>query len=439
MKQKVTDFISKHQLLTNASKVIVGVSGGADSVALLHYLHTNGYKCVGAHCNFHLRGEESNRDEKFVHEFCQKFQIPLEIINFDTEQIANAKKISIEMAARELRYNWFEQLRILHSADDICVAHHRDDSVETLLLNLIRGTGIRGLTGIVPRNGHIIRPFLCVNRNEIEEYITQHELPFVTDGTNAETIYLRNKIRLEILPKLEEINPSVRETIERTSDNLRSVEQIYLAEIEKQRAEVVTETENKTLISIDKLLSFSEPSTLLFELLQPYGFNRSVCEEVFASLRGISGKTFHSTEYILVKDRGELIIKKKEENSSVEYFITTNESAINQPINLTFQIVELADLSIDKNKNMAYFDFDKLEFPLKLRRWQQSDWFVPFGMNGKKKLSDYFTDHKYNLHQKEEAWLLFSSDDIIWIVGERSDNRFRISDQTKRVFKIVQQ
>jgi tRNA(Ile)-lysidine synthase len=437
VKQKVTTFIVKNHLLTNASKVIVGVSGGADSIALLHFLSHNGYECVAAHCNFHLRGEESDRDEKFVREFCQKLQIPLEVTEFDTEQIANARKISIEMAARDLRYAWFEDLRIQYSADAICVAHHRDDSVETVLLNLIRGTGIKGLTGISPRNGHIARPLLCVNRQEINEYITQHDLPFVTDGTNAETIYLRNKIRLEILPKLEEINPSVREAIERTSDNLRSVEQIYRSEIENHCQSILTESEGKTSISIAKLLQFAQPATLLFELLQPFGFNRTVCEEIFAALQGVSGKIFHSTEYLLVKDREELIIKKKEENSSAEYFITRNELAINQPISLTFQIVELADSSIEKEKNLAYFDLDKLKFPLKLRRWQPSDWFIPFGMNGKKKLSDYFTDNKFNLLQKEEAWVLCSGDDIAWIVGERSDNRLRIVKETKRVFIIT--
>lgn len=438
VKQRIVAFISKHKLLTSISKVIVGVSGGADSIALLHFLHQNGYECIAAHCNFHLRGEESNRDEQFVREFCRNLQIPVEITEFETERIARENKISIEMAARELRYRWFEELRILHSADEICVAHHRDDSVETLLLNLIRGTGIRGLTGIAPRNGHIVRPFLGVNRSEIEEYILQNSLTFVNDSTNTETVYLRNKIRLEILPKLEEINPSVRDTIERTSDNLRSVEQIYLAEIEKQQTSIVTTNEGKILISIPKLLLFAHPSTLLFELLQPCGFNRTVCEEIFASLRGIPGKTFHSTEYTLVKDREELIIKKKEEIHAIEFWIEKSTDAIYQPIELRFQTIEIADLTFKKAKNIAYFDFDKLVFPLKLRRWQQSDWFIPFGMTGKKKVSDYFSDRKFNLLQKEEAWLLCSDNEIIWIVGERSDNRFKVSKETKRILKITQ-
>ena len=439
MQNIIDHFIIKHQLLTKSSKVIVGLSGGADSVALLHYLRTSGYDCLAAHCNFHLRGEESNRDELFVKELCTKWDIPLEVIHFETEQIALERHISIEMAARELRYEWFDQLLSAHQATAICVAHHRDDSVETLLLNLIRGTGIRGLSGISPKNGNIIRPFLCVNRAEIEAYIIENNLLFVTDGTNAETIYLRNKLRLELLPWLEEINPSVREAIERTSNNLRSVEQIYLTEINKQRAIVAKNEKDKTLISIQKLIAFSEPSTLLFELLQPFGFNRNVCENIFDSLQSIPGKTFYSSQYILVKDRNDLIIKRKEEEVYVEFLIESLVSSIFDPINLSFDVIDINNFVPLKDKTIAYFDLEKLKFPLKLRRWQKSDWFIPFGMNGKKKLSDYFSDNKFNIHQKEETWLLCSDDEIIWIVGERSDNRFKVNELTKKVFKIVQQ
>ncbi len=438
MQNIIDHFIIKHQLLTKSSKVIVGVSGGADSVALLHYLRTSGYDCLAAHCNFHLRGEESNSDEQFVKELCTKWDIPLEVIYFETEQIALERHISIEMAARELRYEWFNQLLSAHQATAICVAHHRDDSVETLLLNLIRGTGIRGLSGISQKKGNVVRPFLCVNRSEIEAYISENNLLFVTDGTNAETIYLRNKLRLELLPWLEEINPSVREAIERTSNNLRCVEQIYLTEINKQRAIVAKNEKDKTLISIQKLIAFSEPSTLLFELLQPFGFNRNVCENIFDSLHSIPGKTFYSSQYILVKDRNDLIIKKKKEEVSVEFLIESLVSSIFDPINLSLDVVDINDFEPLKDKTIAYFDLEKVKFPLKLRRWKKSDWFVPFGMNGKKKLSNYFTDNKFNIHQKDETWLLCSGEDIIWIVGERSDNRFRVNELTKKVFKLVQ-
>lgn len=436
MQQKVGQYISKHQLLAPQDKVIVGLSGGADSVALLHYLSQNGYDCVAAHCNFHLRGEESERDEQFVLDLCRQWNIVLEQIDFETEKIAFERKISIEMAARELRYEWFEQLRIKYQAAAIAVAHHQDDSVETVLLNLIRGTGIRGLTGITPRNGFVVRPFLCVNRSQIERYLDKHQLAFVTDGTNAETIYLRNKIRLELLPWLEEINPSVREAIERTSHNLRSVEQIYLAEIEKQRAKVCRAEHGKTFISIDRLLAFSEPSALLFELLQPFGFNRYVCGEVYASINGISGKTFHSPDYVLVKDRGELIVKQKAENSVNTFRIEKGVAEIQTPISLELNEIAKSDFRPDQNRSVAYFDAAKVAYPLALRRWQQSDWFIPFGMNGKKKLSDYFSDRKFDVLQKEEIWLLCSGDDIIWIVGERSDNRYRVTDETQSILRI---
>lgn len=417
-------------------KIIVGISGGADSVALLHFLSTNGYECIAAHCNFRLRGEESDRDEQFVRDLCRGWNIPLEIAHFETEQIAIQRSVSVEMAARDLRYDWFEQLRGHHQADYIAVAHHRDDSIETFLLNIIRGTGIRGLTGISPVNGNIVRPFLTVDRPEIEQNIADHNLSFVTDGTNAETIYIRNKIRLELLPMLESINPSVREAIDRTCENLNGVKQIYLLETEKQR-QTITRTENdKIRISISGLLDFCQPATLLFELLQPYQFNRSVCNEIFASLKANSGRTFYSPQYILIKDREDLIIRKKEEAGKREFVIKPSDTKIDNPVRLRISSLTKENFQPEKEKEVAFFDAVKLQFPLKLRKWQQSDWFVPFGMKGRKKVSDYFSDNKFDLLQKEETWLLCSGDDIIWIVGERSDNRYRVDADTTNILKI---
>ncbi|MDD2797046.1 MAG: tRNA lysidine(34) synthetase TilS [Bacteroidales bacterium] len=436
MQNKINQFISKHQLLTNAAKVIVGVSGGADSVALLHFLWNAGYACVAAHCNFQLREEESNRDEQFVREFCKKWNIPLEVIAFDTKQVATQRKISIEMAARDLRYEWFEELRIKHEAESIAVAHHRDDNVETFLLNVIRGTGIRGLSGMAPKNGNIVRPFLDVDREEIDAYLAINSLNFVDDSSNFETIYLRNKIRLELLPWMEKINPSVKDAINRTSKNLNDVEQIYLSEIETQRHQLIREKEDAIHISIPKLKGFAQTSTLLFELLQPYGFNRIVCDDIFESLDGISGKKFFSPNFVLVKDREELIIKQISKSEGEEYFISAEKTNIDSPISLKLNHVSLNDFTLTKSKDFAYFDAEKVKFPLSLRHWEEGDWFIPFGMKGKQKVSDYFSDHKFNLHQKEAIWLLCSDTNIIWIVGERSDNRFRIDENTTEVLVV---
>ncbi|WP_243345802.1 tRNA lysidine(34) synthetase TilS [Parabacteroides sp. FAFU027] len=433
---KVKAYIQQNKLLPDGVKVITGVSGGADSVALLHYLKEAGYECIAAHCNFHLRGEESNRDEEFVRDLCGRWDVPLEVIDFHTEKIAAEQKVSIEMAARELRYQWFEELRIQYKAEVIAVAHHKDDSVETFLLNLIRGTGIRGLSGMKPVNGKIIRPLLCVSRQEVEEYIEQNNLSFVHDSTNSETLYTRNKIRLEVLPLLQQFNPSIKETIIQTSCYLSDTAEVYFSEIEKQRRNLIHSVSGKTYISIPELKKSPFAQTILFELLSPFGFNSTVCAEIFESLDGLSGKQFFSTEYRLVKNREELIIDKKKEENEVSITIPSPEEKVRRPFYLSFDIIPAANFSIPKDKEIGCFDADKVRFPLTLRKWKIGDRFVPFGMKGSKKLSDYFSDRKFSLLQKEEANVLCSGNKIIWLIGERTDNRFRIDEQTTKILVI---
>lgn len=430
---QVKQYIIENQLLTDNSKVIVGVSGGADSVALLDILHSLKLECIVAHCNFHLRGEESNRDAFFVEELCQKYNLKYERIDFDTEAYAEIHSISIEMAARELRYDWFEQIRVIHLADKIAVAHHRDDSVETILLNLIRGTGIRGLTGIAPQNGNIIRPLLCLTRSDILDYLKERGLNYVDDSTNNEDLYTRNKIRLKIIPLLETINPSVKDSIIRTAEHLSQVENIYKFYIQQVKADVFKDDS----INISTLIRYLEPEAILYELLSPYNFNTATVRQIFESLISQSGKVFYSETHKLVKDR-ELFLIKKRENLSVESFtIQQDETDISYPIQMTIETVKADEsLTIEKDKNLLYLDKNKVTFPLTIRRWHQGDWFIPFGMKGKKKVSDYFTDRKYNLFEKEEAWLLCSGNNIIWIIGERSDERYKIDQNTEEVIKI---
>lgn len=433
MKEQIQQYIIQHQLLSGEKPVVVGISGGADSVALLHILVSLGYKCIAAHCNFNLRGDESFRDEQFTIDFTKRLQVPLCKISFETNKYAQENRLSVEMAARELRYRWFEELLNTYDADAVAVAHHRDDSVETLLINLTRGSGITGLTGIKPKNGNVVRPLLCVSREDIYAYIENNGLEYVTDSSNSSDIYTRNFIRLKVIPLLEEINPSVKASLARTANHLYDASLIYNHSIEEARKVII----QNNRLSISVLLSFPAPATILYEMLKPYGFSRTVCESIFTVLEKDSGKIFYSSTHRLLKDRSDLLIDVLSGEDNRAYLINLEDDNVDLPVELKPEIVVIKeDYQIEKDKKFAYFDFDKLSFPLVLRHWQEGDWFVPFGMKGKKKISDYFSDKKFSLFDKEKTWLLCSGQDVIWIVGERTDNRYRIEKTTKRVLKL---
>ena len=433
MKEQIQQYIIQHQLLSGEKPVVVGISGGADSVALLHILVSLGYKCIAAHCNFNLRGDESFRDEQFTIDFTKRLQVPLCKISFETNKYAQENRLSVEMAARELRYRWFEELLNTYDADAVAVAHHRDDSVETLLINLTRGSGLTGLTGIKPKNGNVVRPLLCVSREDIYAYIENNGLEYVTDSSNSSDIYTRNFIRLKVIPLLEEINPSVKASLARTANHLYDASLIYNHSIEEARRVII----QSNRLSISALLSFPAPATILYEMLKPYGFSRTVCESIFTVLDKDSGKIFYSSTHRLLKDRSDLLIDVLSGEDNRAYLINLEDDNVDLPVELKPEIVVIKeDYQIEKDKKFAYFDFDKLSFPLVLRHWQEGDWFVPFGMKGKKKISDYFSDKKFSLFDKEKTWLLCSGQDVIWIVGERTDNRYRIEKTTKRVLKL---
>ena len=412
-KKKIEQYIDQEKLFTREDKILVTLSGGADSVALLRLLLDMGYTCEAAHCNFHLRGDESVRDEMFVRELCLQLVVPLHVQHFQTMEEAEKRHISIEMAARELRYAWFEQLRLQQGADVIAVAHHKDDSVETLLLNLIRGTGINGLLGIRPKNGNIVRPLLCLDRKEITEYLQDE--------------YTRNKIRLNLLPLMQEINPSVKESLLRTSEHLNDAALLYKKGIEEGKQKVQTEQG----ILISALLQEPAPETLLFEILSPLGFNSAQIKDIFTSLNGQPGKIFLSREWRVIKDRELLLIEPVYSEDASTVF-SPDDPAL--PFRLTMEELEVTDdFIIPRDRNTACFDADKLKQPLTVRRCRQGDTFVPFGMTGQKKVSDYLTDRKFSLSRKEQQWVLCSDSHIIWLIGERTDNRFRIDDQTQKV------
>ena len=419
-KKRIQHFIEENNLFAFNDKVLVALSGGADSVALLRVLIDLGYTCECAHCNFHLRGEESNRDEQFVRSLCKELHIPLHIKHFDTEFYAKEKQISIEMAARELRYNWFEELRKETGATVIAVAHHRDDSVETFLLNLIRGTGINGLKGIQAKNGYIVRPLLETSREDILNYLDYLKQDYVTDSTNLQDEYLRNKIRLNLLPIMKEMNPSIMESIQETSQRLTEAANIY----NQNRKEILETSIQTTLegdtLHIQTILEDSAPLSLLHEWLSPAGFNPSQIKDIHQSLKkNQSGKQFISNEWKLLRDREHLILQhKKIEENVPEISIETME------INNDFILL--------KDKNIACLDADKVVLPLEIRKWKKGDKFVPFGMRGQKKVSDYLTDKKYSLFQKEKQYVACSEGKIVWLIGERPDDRVKITEKSKR-------
>ena len=428
---QVKEYIQQNIPLVENDKVLVGLSGGADSVALLSILKELGYCCFAAHCHFALRGEESDRDRNFAKQISAKLGVPFIEVKFDTLKYAADKKISVEMACRELRYEWFEAQRTALGCRYLAVAHHRDDSVETVLINLIRGTGISGLTGIAPLNGTVIRPILGLSREEVENYISQSNLNYVTDSTNKETIYVRNKIRNRILPLMKEINPSVYEAIEATSVHLSETELIYREALNKIIESIVEVRDEVAYIKIEKLTEQTAVRTILYEILKPYGFITSQLNDIIASFNEESGKRFFSLTHRIIKDRNRLIVAPlgKEDNYLIHY-------PANEMLRVEYMAVE--DLPpFTRDKSCAYFDADKLPENLILRHWRMGDRFLPFGMKGTQKLSDYFTTHKFSLLQKEQIWLLVAGDEILWLVGERQSDKYRITPTTQRVVKFT--
>lgn len=425
LKYNVQRFIEEKDLFNLQDKILVALSGGADSVALLRILLSLGYTCECAHCNFHLRGWESDRDESFVRQLCEKHSIPLHITHFDTSAYAKEHHLSIEMAARELRYEWFKQIRKKIGALVIAVAHHRDDSVETFLLNLMRGAGINGMKGIPVKNGYIVRPLLSVSREGILDYLQAINQGYVTDSTNLEDEYMRNKIRLNILPLMKEVNPSVMETIQETTFRLSEVASIY----HQNRMEAITHkvtflSPELFRISLIDILEDVAPISLLHEVLSPKGFNASQIRDIYRSLSSSqSGKRFFTTEWEVLRDREYLWIQKKGSSPLIPELIIE-------------EIERTPSFVIPRDKLIACLDADKLNHPLTIRKWERGDKFVPLGMNGKKKVSDYLTDKKFSLFQKENQYVVCCGEDIVWLVNERSDHRYRITDSTRRILII---
>ena len=438
MLNKVSDFIAKHQLLSPDDLHLVALSGGADSVALLLILQQLGYRIEAAHCNFHLRGEESDRDEKFVKSLCKKRNIPLHLIHFDTKEYASLHQVSIEMAARELRYGYFRQLCQDIGASSVCVAHHRDDAVETLLMNLLRGCGIHGLTGIRPKNDFIVRPLLGVSREEIEQYLHSIGQDYVTDSTNLVNDVLRNKIRLEVLPLLKTLNPKASENIEKTALYLSEVEKIFNESIATQKAEFIQSVSNRfpQTVAIPSLLHLPSPEYFLHEWLSPYGFNTQQTEQIYSQLKGESGREFLSSSHTLVIDRDTLILAPHQ--APMKTMKIPEEGTYRYDESTRFEVKQSSDLSISKSPDCVTLDADTVQYPLTIRPVETGDRFCPFGMEGHRLVSDFLTDCKLSILDKRRQLVVTDRDgQIIWIVGLRSDNRFRVTEKTSKIIRLT--
>lgn len=421
-------------------KILLAVSGGVDSMVMTDLFVKSGYKFSMAHCNFHLRGEESNRDEAFVREYAEKNNIELFVQDFDTYSYMDKEKKSLEMSARELRYDWFKRIAEENGFNYLATAHHADDSIETFLINLLRGTGIAGLHGILPKSGYIIRPLLFVGRKKITEYSQRNNIDFVEDSTNKDTKFTRNKIRNEIVPLLKDISPNFDVVLKKDIERLRETEQVFRSVVDKTKKEILKKKGDRVEISIEELKKLNPLHIFVYEILSEYGFNESNINAICDSLEdnSTSGKMFYSDTYRLLRDRKYLFITKREdENASENYMIENYNTKIDRPISLHLETLrDLRFIRIPKEKSVAMFDYDLLKFPLELRHWKPGDVFSPFGLHGKQKLSDFFTNQKYSIIDKERQWLLCSGDDIIWVVGERISDKYKITNKTKTIYKV---
>ena len=432
--QRISAHIEQKELMTPADLVLVALSGGADSVGLLLALKELGYCTEAVHCNFRLRGEESERDEYFVRDLCCRLQVPLHVTCFDTVQYAKNKKISVEMAARDLRYEYFKEVLDKRGAKCVAVAHHTDDNVETMLLNLVRGTGVSGLTGMPVRNGNVVRPLLCVRREDIEHFVAQCGESFVTDSTNKHDDVLRNKIRLNVLPMLRTLNPSVDVTLQDTLLRMSEVEEIYNCKIEEERAKVLT----GNTIDIKLLLQSVAPRTVLYEILSEKGYNRRQVYEIYEQIGGVSGGVYESAEWRLLRNRNTLELQRKEDKEFVCILLpSSGEVRVSPEVLLRVSRCSYEDIKERlRDKTCAFIDAAKVDGELTVRYVQPGDKFIPYGMKGSKLISDYLTNLKKSLFEKESQLVVCLSDQIVWLVGERLDARYAVKESTREVISI---
>lgn len=437
-------FVELNKLFTHTDKILLAVSGGKDSVLMTHLFNETGFAFGIAHCNFKLRGDESDKDEDFTRELARQVDAPFFSTTFNTRAFVEEHKISVQMAARQLRYDWFEQIRRDNAYDYVALAHHQSDTTETVLLNLVRGTGIAGLHGILPKREKLVRPLLFLTRQEIDGLIDENKFPYREDSSNSSARYARNKLRIDVIPKLKEINPHLEATFETNSRRFKDLEDFLNLQTEQLRKDIFqTLPSGDVHIELQDLKKLNPKNLLLYELFKPYNFSEAVLEDLSRSWDGQPGKVFESATHFLLLDRMALILspRTKAEFSSILVFKGENNIDWGH-INVKMEVLDSENFIPSGDNNFAFFDETLLQFPLKLRHWNKGDYFYPFGMKGKKKMSDYFTEKKIPLNTKNNIPILENGNgDVLWVAGYRSDDRYKVTEQTKKViiFEIQKQ
>ncbi|MDG1433804.1 MAG: tRNA lysidine(34) synthetase TilS [Saprospiraceae bacterium] len=438
MLKKIQNFIFDNQLIQNDEKVLLAVSGGVDSMVLCHLFHQAKFEFGIAHCNFKLRESESDEDAIFVKKIAQTYQVPFFDIEFETNKYVKENKISVQVAARDLRYDWLEKIRSKNDFRYIATAHHLDDSLETILYNFTKGCGIRGLHGILPKKNKVIRPLLFSHKKEISHFAKKQKIAFREDASNATDKYARNNIRHHVIPVLESINPSLPKTITENIKRINETEQLFHYAISLLQKEITEQRKGHFYIHLGKLQASPAPSTLLFEILRPFNFNNNQIAQMIDSIEHQAGPIFFSSSHQVLLDRDFFIIKKNTPIFDQRFIINKNDTQITFPKGqLSLKIKsEKPNFSI-KEKQIAYFDMEKIQFPLTLRKWKAGDYFHPIGMNGqRKKVKKFLTDLKLNRFEKEVIWVLESDGEICWVISNRMDERFKINEEVNSILEV---
>ncbi|TBX70170.1 tRNA lysidine(34) synthetase TilS [Flavobacterium silvisoli] len=431
MLQQFENHIRKNFPFLKEKRLLVTVSGGIDSMVLLYLCHQLQLNFAAAHCNFQLRGDESDGDEQFVRTLCQELHIPVFVEKFVTEAFAAQHKLSIQVVARKLRYDWFETILQNHDYDYILTAHHLDDSLETFLINFTRGTGLDGLTGIPEQNDKIIRPLLIFSREEIITFAKENKVPWREDSSNATDKYLRNKLRHQIIPALKELNSGLLQSFEKTTEHLKQAQSLVDDASLIVFQNIVEEADNQLKINIQELIRYKNHNAYIYQWLKPMGFTDWTA--VYDLIDAQSGKQVFSDTHVVLKDRNHLIVYPIQQVEETVYLIKQNQADVKVPLKMTFCKAEAVSV---QTTNTIFVDEAKLQFPLQVRKWQEGDVFYPLGMNGKKKVSKFFKDEKTALPDKLNTWLLCSENQIVWIIGKRADDRFKITNQTTSILQI---
>lgn len=435
MLAELHSFIAERRLIGHGEKILLAVSGGVDSMVMAHLFLHMPFDTGIAHCNFSLRGKESDMDEEFVRKFSEDHKIPFFTARFDTKSFARDKGISVQMAARELRYSWFEEIRKTHGFDKIAIAHNLNDNIETMLLNLVRGTGLAGLSGMKVMSGSVIRPLLFATRERIEKYSSAQGITFREDRSNADTKYTRNKIRHKIIPVLQEINPSLLKTLSGAAVRSGELNEIVAEYIAGLYAEMTIERDGATVFKLNSLRKHEGNRTVIFELFRPFGLNSLQIYDLLNIMKGKTGSWIFTGTHRIVKNRNELIVTGPVPGNDFRLTIYNIDEF---PENISAEYLTGKSFRIPADPLIACLDTEKLRFPLVIRKWNAGDFFYPLGMNGKKKLSDYFIDKKYSLPEKERKMVLESEGKIVWIIGDRIDDRFKVTADTSEVLLLTE-